>query len=90
MANYRLAYYKAHHPQEFYRAYIETLADASDLAVIKSGETAIKERLSIYTDRENTEESSNGKIKLLELALEMYMRGHHLRPHFYDEDLKSF
>ena len=90
MANYRLAYYKAHHPQEFYQAYIETLADASDLAVIKSGETAIKERLSIYTDRENTEEPSNGKIELLELALEMYMRGHHLRPHFYDEDLKSF
>ena len=78
MANYRLAYYKAHHPQEFYRAYIETLADASDLAVIKSGETAIKERLSIYTDRENTEEPSNGKIELLELAQEMYMRGHHL------------
>lgn len=90
MSNYRLAYYKAHHPQEFYQAYIETLADASDLAVIKSGETAIKERLSIYTDRENTEEPSNGKIELLELALEMYMRGHHLRPHFYDEDLKSF
>ena len=78
MSNYRLAYYKAHHPQEFYRAYIETLADASDLAVIKSGETAIKERLSIYTDRENTEEPSNGKIELLELAQEMYMRGHHL------------
>ena len=90
MSNYRLAYYKAHHPQEFYQAYIETLADASDLAVIKSGETAIKERLSIYTDRENTEEPSNGKIELLELAQEMYMRGHHLRPHFYDEDLKSF
>ena len=90
MANYRLAYYKAHHPQEFYRAYIETLADASDLAVIKSGETAIKERLSIYTDRENTEEPSNSKIELLELAQEMYMRGHHLRPHFYDEYLKSF
>ena len=90
MSNYRLAYYKAHHPQEFYRAYIETLADASDLAVIKSGETAIKERLSIYTDRENTEEPSNGKIELLELAQEMYMRGHHLRPHFYDEYLKSF
>ena len=90
MSNYRLAYYKAHHPQEFYRAYIETMADASDLAVIKSGETAIKERLSIYTDRENTEEPSNGKIELLELAQEMYMRGHHLRPHFYDEYLKSF
>lgn len=90
MSNYRLAYYKAHHPQEFYQAYIETLADASDLAVIKSGETAIKERLSIYTDRENTEEPSNGKIELLELAQEMYMRGHHLRPHFYDEYLKSF
>ena len=78
MSNYRLAYYKAHHPQEFYRAYIETMADASDLAVIKSGETAIKERLSIYTDTESFEESSNGKIELLELALEMYMRGHHL------------
>lgn len=78
MANYRLAYYKAHHPQEFYRAYIETLADESDLAVIKSGETAIKERLSIYRDTESFEESSNGKIELLELALEMYMRGHHL------------
>ena len=90
MSNYRLAYYKAHHPQEFYRVYIETLADASDLAVIKSGETAIKERLSIYTDRENTEEPSNGKIELLELVQEMYMRGHHLRPHFYDEYLKSF
>lgn len=90
MSNYRLAYYKAHHPQEFYQAYIETLADAPDLAVIKSGETAIKERLSIYTDRENTEEPSNGKIELLELAQEMYMRGHHLRPHFYDEYLKSF
>ena len=90
MSNYRLAYYKAHYPQEFYQAYIETLADASDLAVIKSGETAIKERLSIYTDRENTEEPSNSKIELLELAQEMYMRGHHLRPHFYDEYLKSF
>ena len=78
MANYRLAYYKAHHPQEFYRVYIETLADASDLAVIKSGETAIKERLSIYTDTERAEEPSNGKIKLLELALEMYLRGHNL------------
>ena len=66
------------------------MADASDLAVIKSGETAIKERLSIYTDTESFEESSNGKIELLELALEMCMRGHHLRPHFYDEDLKSF
>ena len=78
MSNYRLAYYKAHHPQEFYRAYIENLADASDLAVINAGETAIKERLSIYTDTESFEESNNGKIKLLELALEMYMRGHHL------------
>ena len=29
-------------------------------------------------------------IELLELAQEMYMRGHHLRPHFYDEYLKSF
>ena len=90
MSNYRLAYYKAHHPQEFYRAYIETLADASDLAVINAGETAIKERLSIYTDTESFEESNHGKIKLLELALEMCMRGHHLRPYFYDEDRKSF
>ena len=90
MSNYRLAYYKAHHPQEFYRAYIETLADASDLAVINAGETAIKERLSIYTDTESFEESNNGKIKLLDLALEMCMRGHHLRPYFYDEDRKSF
>lgn len=77
MANYRLAYYKAHHPQEFYRVYIETLADASDLAVINAEETAIKERLSMDTDTERAEEPSNGKIELLELAREMYMRGHH-------------
>lgn len=78
MADYRLAYYKAHYPQEFYRAYIETLADASDRAVIKSGRTAIKECLSIYANTESVEEPSNGKRELLELALEMYMRGYSL------------
>ena len=76
--NYRMAYYKAHYPQEFYRTYIEILADEADMTVIKSGEATINEHILVYRSKDSDEESNNGKIELLELAIEMYLRGYNL------------
>lgn len=42
---YKLAYYKAHYPVDFYRSYFDVHAKATDMAIIKSGKSAVQDEL---------------------------------------------
>lgn len=74
---YRTAYYKAHFPDEFYRAYFEIYAKDADIDVIKSGISAVREEIKRY-DVTNEEEKNYERFVAFQLALEMLQLGYHL------------
>lgn len=81
MAAYQLAYYKAHYPEDFYRAYIEVFADKSDIEVIKDGKNKVNEELDKIMDAKylgKGMEEWEEKLNLFKIAHEMYLRGYTL------------
>ena len=76
--SYQLAYYKVHYPEEFYRAYIESFADESDMDVIKDGKNRVQDELNKLKDIGDLDEDLQDKLKILKIAQEMYIRGYTL------------
>lgn len=85
MMSFRIAYYKVHHPREFYAVYFTVRADAFDVTIASGGAekvlSAIKEmekgaQFMDFAERKRTREL----ITILEVVYEMNLRGIPLLP----------
>ena len=75
---YRIAYFKVHHPKEFYCAYFTVRADEFDSEVMAQGLDSAKDNLRMFEAKEAAKEISDKEarmITILEVAVEMYARG---------------
>lgn len=70
---YRVAYYKAHYPLEFYCAYFTVNADRFDADLLINNSDELKDRIAEY--RESDEYSKQEKRYLMEVCQEMYEAG---------------
>lgn len=75
---YRIAYFKVHHPKEFYCAYFTVRADEFDSEVMAKGLVNAKDNLKMLEAKETAKEITDKEsrmITILEVAVEMYARG---------------
>ena len=75
---YRIAYFKVHHPKEFYCAYFTVRADEFDAELMARGELVARESLKTLEAKEAAKEASakDGNVMtILEVVIEMYARG---------------
>ena len=75
---YRIAYFKVHHPKEFYCAYFTVRADEFDADLMARGELVARDSLKTLEAKEAAKEASakDGNVMtILEVVIEMYARG---------------
>ena len=75
---YRIAYFKVHHPKEFYCAYFTVRADEFDSEVMAMGEQTARDNLKMFEAKEAAKEITDKEsrmITILEVVIEMYARG---------------
>ena len=75
---YRIAYFKVHHPKEFYCSYFTVRADEFDAEYMAMGEQVARDSLKMFEAKEASKEASDKEkrmITILELVVEMYARG---------------
>ncbi|WP_026485884.1 PolC-type DNA polymerase III [Caldanaerobius polysaccharolyticus] len=92
MMAFRIAYFKVHYPKEFYATYFTVRADDFDANVVVKGEEEIRRVISQLNNKGNdmTPKEKN-MLTILEVALEMYMRGIKLYPvDIYQSDAVKF
>ena len=80
MTTYRIAYYKAHYPLEFYAAYFTLHAEVFDVNVVTMGKDAVKEHLEKLESIQRPDDKEKEEIYVLQLALEMILRGYAVEP----------
>ncbi|ADH99290.1 PolC-type DNA polymerase III [Salisediminibacterium selenitireducens] len=72
----RIAYFKVHHPMMFYAAYFTVRADDFELDTMIRGSATIRKRIEeIYSKGLDATPKEKSVLTVLELALEMTMRG---------------
>jgi DNA polymerase-3 subunit alpha (Gram-positive type) len=77
MMAYRIAYCKIHYPLAFYAAYFTVRANEFDAGIISTGKEIIKKHLVEFEQKGNTlSVKEKGLQTVLEIALEMYLRGY--------------
>ena len=77
----RIAYFKVHHPLEFYAAYFTVRADLFDAAIMTKGKEKVKAEMQVI-NLKGTGATANEKdlYTILEICLEMYERGYDFLP----------
>lgn len=79
MMAYRIAYCKVHYPLAFYAAYFTVRATEFDADIISRGKEFIHQKLVEFEQQGNSlSVKEKGLQTVLEMALEMYLRGYHL------------
>ncbi|WP_027963226.1 PolC-type DNA polymerase III [Halalkalibacillus halophilus] len=88
----RIAYFKVHHPIEFYAAYFSVRADDFDLPTMIRGNDSLREKIESIIERGNdATPKEKSLLTVLELALEMCERGMSFqRVDLYKSDAKKF
>ncbi|MDD2620100.1 MAG: PolC-type DNA polymerase III, partial [Syntrophomonadaceae bacterium] len=89
---FRIAYFKVYYPLAFYASFFSIRAEDFDYQTILEGYDAIHKRIK-EIDRAGFNASPKDKklIPILELALEMYVRGFNFLPvNIYKSDAKKF
>ncbi|CCJ33529.1 PolC-type DNA polymerase III [Caloramator australicus] len=72
----RIAYFKVYYPEAFYATYFTVRADDFDAELIVKGEKAIRNKIKeIENLGNNATQKDKGLLTVLEIALEMYLRG---------------
>ncbi|SEF45583.1 DNA polymerase-3 subunit alpha [Caloramator fervidus] len=72
----RIAYFKVYYPEAFYATYFTVRADDFDADLIVKGERAIRNKIKeIESLGNNASPKDKGLLTVLEIALEMYLRG---------------
>lgn len=78
---FRIAYFKVYYPEAFYAAYFTVRADDFDAALILGGTKVVKDKIRDFEARGNDlSTKEKNLLTILEVALEMYMRGLHFVP----------
>jgi DNA polymerase-3 subunit alpha (Gram-positive type) len=73
---FRIAFYKIYYPAAFYASFFTVRADEFDADIIVGGIPAIKDQMEMITKKGNEASQKEEKLyTILELALEMYLRG---------------
>lgn len=92
MMAYRIAYCKVHYPLAFYAAYFTVRADAFDAELIVRGKETISNKLrDLEMQGTKISVKDKGLQTVLEIALEMYLRGYTLeRVNLYESDASNF
>lgn len=79
MMAYRIAYCKVHYPLAFYAAYFSVRATEFDADIISKGKVFVKDKLKEFEEMGNgLSVKEKGLQTVLEMALEMYLRGYSL------------
>lgn len=71
----RIAYFKVHYPVAFYLAYFTVRADDFEINLMQGGTESIKDRIKELYEQPNLNPREKGILTMLEIALEMKMRG---------------
>lgn len=93
MMAYRIAWFKINHPLAFYASYFSVRgADEFDLSTVLQGKTQIRNIIDeIYAEGNKATSKEKAKISVLEVALEMLLRGFEFMPvDLYKSDAKRF
>lgn len=73
---FRIAYFKVHYPEAFYATYFTVRADDFNLDIVLKGKDSIKNAIKeIEAKGNNASPKEKSLLKVLEVALEMYLRG---------------
>lgn len=88
----RIAYFKVHHPMMFYAAYFTVRADDFELDTMIRGSATIRKRIEeIYSKGLDATPKEKSVLTVLELALEMTMRGYSFKKvDLYQSKAKEF
>ncbi|TDT61571.1 PolC-type DNA polymerase III [Fonticella tunisiensis] len=88
----RIAYFKVYYPEAYYTTYFTVRADDFDADLITKGEKAIRAKIKeIENMGNNATQKDKGLLTILEIALEMYMRGLKFRPvDLYESEAVKF
>ncbi len=77
MMSYRIAYYKVYHPVEFYCVFFTTKVSEFDAETILKGASAVKNKIELIEAKgKNATKKEEDEVTVLEVAYEMYARGH--------------
>ncbi len=80
----RVAWYKVHKPLAYYAVFFSIRCDAYEIETMAEGAEAIRERLRDIQKRQDEFQKTSTKEDslepVLEIALEMYLRGYHFSP----------
>lgn len=92
MMAYRIAYCKVHYPLAFYAAYFTVRANEFDASIIAQGKEVIRHMLAEFEQKGNAiSVKEKGLQTVLEIALEMYLRGYFLeKVDLYRSDAEKF
>ena len=92
MMSFRIAYYKVHHPLEFYSSYFSTKVDDFDADIMVRGMSFVKGKLDEMRNSEETlSKKEQDMITVLEVVYEMYSRGYEFtRVELYESGANEF
>jgi len=88
---FRIAYFKVHHPLAYYAAFFSIKGDEFSIDTILRGPKFIKKRIMELSANMKKDVKERNEEKVLEAALEMYLRGFtFLPPHIMKSDYRRF
>ncbi|HCF38572.1 DNA polymerase III PolC [Thermosipho africanus Ob7] len=88
---FRIAYFKVHFPLAYYAAFFSIKGDEFSIETILKGPNAIKKRLTELSVKMKKDVKEKNEEKVLEAALEMYLRGFSfLPPDILKSDYRRF
>ncbi|ONN27304.1 DNA polymerase III PolC [Thermosipho affectus] len=88
---FRIAYFKVHYPLAYYAAFFSIKGDEFSVKTILKGKKAIKKRLVELGAQIKKDVKEKNEEKVLEAALEMYLRGFEfLPPDIFKSDYRRF
>jgi len=88
---YRIAWFKVHHPIEYYTAFFSVRADDFDSELMIYGKEKVKAKMKEIDSGEQTSAKDKSVYTILEIVLEMYERGIKFLPiDIYKSDSTQF
>lgn len=72
--SYRIAWFKVHFPEQFYKVYFEENADEETMKIIKEGKESVNTKIDEIENNKNRSYEENEMCDILEVAKEMYER----------------
>ncbi|EAX48626.1 DNA polymerase III, alpha subunit [Thermosinus carboxydivorans Nor1] len=92
MMAFRIAYCKVHYPLAFYASYFTVRATDFDADLIIQGEAALRSKINEFEQKgNNLSAKEKSQLTIMEMALEMYLRGYIFHPvDIYRSDAAKF